>query len=48
MKLASGICNVSRMVKERITIALGTDGTPCNNTSDIFREARLATLLAKG
>jgi len=47
MKLASGICNVNRMVKDGITVALGTDAAPCNNTSDIFREARLAALLGK-
>lgn len=47
MKLASGICNLDRMVRDGITVALGSDGAPCNNTSDIFGEARLAALLAK-
>jgi len=47
MKLASGICNVNRMVRNGITVTLGTDGAPCNNTSDILREARLAALLGK-
>jgi 5-methylthioadenosine/S-adenosylhomocysteine deaminase len=47
MKLASGICNVNRLIKYGVTVALGSDGTPCNNTSDIFREARLAALLGK-
>ena len=47
MKLASGICNVTRLVRDRITVALGSDGVPCNNTSDIFWEARLAALLGK-
>jgi len=47
MKLASGICNVNRMTKDGITVALGTDGAPCNNISDMFREVRLASLLGK-
>lgn len=47
MKLASGICDVARLVKDPITVALGSDGAPCNNTSDIFTEIRLASLLGK-
>ena len=30
-----------------INVALGADGAPCNNTLDIFREMRLASLIQK-
>jgi 5-methylthioadenosine/S-adenosylhomocysteine deaminase len=47
MKLASGICEVPKLIRNRITVALGSDGAPCNNTLDIFREIRLAAFLGK-
>ncbi len=47
MKLASGIAPVSEYIDREITVALGNDGPPCNNTLDPFTEMRQASLLAK-
>lgn len=37
-KLASGIAPVSKMIKEGINLAIGTDGPSSNNALDMFRE----------
>ena len=47
MKLASGVCPVSRFLAAGARLGLGTDGAASNNTLDMFAEARLAALLAK-
>lgn len=47
-KLASGIAPVPEMLKHGVNVGLGTDGAPCNNTYDMFREMRLAGLIHKG
>lgn len=47
LKLASGIANVPRYLKEGISVSIGADGAPCNNFLDIFVEMRLATLIQK-
>ncbi len=47
MKLASGIAPVTKLLREGITVALGTDGTSSNNNLDMIEEIRLAALLAK-
>ncbi len=46
-KLASGICDVVKYKKMGVKISLATDGAPCNNNLDMFREMRLATFLQK-
>ncbi|MHA1692978.1 MAG: amidohydrolase family protein [Candidatus Heimdallarchaeaceae archaeon] len=46
-KLASGICDVKKHLDLGIIVGLGTDGAPCNNNLDMFREIRLATFLQK-
>lgn len=46
-KLASGICDVSRYLDMDVIVGLGTDGAPCNNNLDMFREMRLASFLQK-
>ncbi|MES1907609.1 MAG: hypothetical protein MHM6MM_000693 [Cercozoa sp. M6MM] len=48
LKLASGVARVSEMIKRGVNVALGTDSTASNNALDMFREMRLAALLAKG
>ena len=48
LKLASGIAPVARMLEQGINVGLGTDGAASNNRLDLFSEARLAALLAKG
>jgi cytosine/adenosine deaminase-related metal-dependent hydrolase len=47
MKLASGVAPVADYRDRGITVALGNDGPPCNNTLDAFTEMRQASLLAK-
>ena len=47
MKLASGIAPVRRLLKEGVTVALGTDGTSSNNNLDMLQEVQLAALLHK-
>jgi cytosine/adenosine deaminase-related metal-dependent hydrolase len=47
MKLASGIAPIVDYLDRGITVALGNDGPPCNNTLDQFTEMRQASLLQK-
>ena len=47
LKLASGFCEVDKLGKAGINIALGTDGCASNNDLDMFSEMRTAALLAK-
>lgn len=47
LKLGSGIARVPDMLARGITVSLGADGAPCNNTLDMFHEMRLAALLQK-
>ncbi|RXK51380.1 5'-deoxyadenosine deaminase [Halorientalis pallida] len=47
MKLASGVAPVADYLDRGITVALGNDGPPCNNTLDPFTEMRQASLLGK-
>lgn len=44
-KLASGVAKIPELVEQGITVGLGADGAPCNNTLDIFHELRLAALI---
>jgi len=48
LKLASGIAPVTELVRRGVNVAVGTDGAASNNRLDVFGEARLAALLAKG
>jgi cytosine/adenosine deaminase-related metal-dependent hydrolase len=48
LKLASGIANIPEMLDAGVNISLGTDGAPCGNTYDMFREMHLAGILHKG
>jgi 5-methylthioadenosine/S-adenosylhomocysteine deaminase len=45
LKLASGIAPLPRLLARGVNVALGGDGTPCNNTLDAFHEMRLAATL---
>ncbi len=47
MKLASGICPVSKLVKSGANVCLGTDGCASNNNLDMFEEMKTAALLQK-
>lgn len=46
-KLSSGIAPVSQMLREGVSLAIGTDGPASNNCLDMFREMFLVTGLAK-
>jgi len=46
-KLASGICDVLKYHELGVLVGIGTDGPPCNNNFDMFRDMRLATFLQK-
>ncbi|MDA1371192.1 MAG: TRZ/ATZ family hydrolase [Proteobacteria bacterium] len=47
LKLASGFCEVAKLVKKSVNVALGTDGAASNNDLDMFSEMRTAALVAK-
>lgn len=47
LKLGSGIANIPRYIDEGISVSLGADGAPCNNSLSIFNEMRLASLIQK-
>jgi len=47
LKLASGIADIDRYLKEGISLAIGTDGSASNNCLDMFREMFLMTALSK-
>ena len=48
LKLAAGVAPVSKMLELGLNVGIGTDGPASNNDLDMFEEARLAALLAKG
>jgi 5-methylthioadenosine/S-adenosylhomocysteine deaminase len=45
LKLASGIADLPRLLREGIRVGLGADGPPCNNRLSIFHEMSLAGTL---
>lgn len=47
MKLASGIAPVAEFDKQKISVAIGTDGAASNNSLDMFREMYLTAALSK-
>lgn len=47
LKLASGFCEVQRLLDAGVNVALGTDGAASNNDLDMFAEMQTAALLAK-
>jgi cytosine/adenosine deaminase-related metal-dependent hydrolase len=47
-KLGSGISPIPDMLEAGVNVSLGTDGAPCNNTYDMFREMHLAAILHSG
>lgn len=47
LKLASGFCQVEKLMQAGVNVALGTDGAASNNDLDMFSEMRTAAQLAK-
>ena len=48
LKLASGISPVPQMLKEGVTVSLGTDSPCSNNTADMFETMKTTAILHKG
>ncbi len=48
LKLASGFCEVAKLLSAGVNVALGTDGSASNNDLNMFSEMHTAALLAKG
>ncbi len=47
LKLASGVCNVPRMLEKGINVAIGTDSVASNNSLNYIEEIKFFTLLNK-
>jgi 5-methylthioadenosine/S-adenosylhomocysteine deaminase len=47
LKLASGIAPIPELIAAGVPVAIGADGSPCNNNLDGFLEMRLAAILHK-
>jgi len=48
LKLGSGIADIPALLSAGVSVSLGTDGAASTNNLDLYREMRLASLLAKG
>lgn len=47
-KLADGIAPIPQMLEAGINVCIGSDGAPCNNNHDLFRDMHLAGIIHKG
>jgi cytosine/adenosine deaminase-related metal-dependent hydrolase len=47
LKLGSGVARVPEMLRRGISVSIGADGAPCNNSLDMFHEMRLAAQIQK-
>ncbi len=47
LKLASGICDVARLLKEGVSVAVGTDSVSSNNSLDFLQEIKTMALISK-
>ncbi len=47
LKLGSGVAPIDEYLRSGLTVSLGADGAPCNNSMDAFIEMRLAALIQK-
>jgi 5-methylthioadenosine/S-adenosylhomocysteine deaminase len=47
LKLGSGVARVPELLSNGVSVSLGADGAPCNNTLNMFEEMRLAALIQK-
>lgn len=44
-KLGDGIAPIPRLLEEGVNVCIGSDGAPCNNSHDLFRDMHLASIL---
>ncbi len=47
LKLASGICDTARLLREGVPVAVGTDSVASNNSLNFLEEVKLLALLSK-
>lgn len=47
LKLASGICDVKKLIDNDVNVSIGTDSVASNNNLSIFEEMKTAFLIAK-
>lgn len=47
LKLASGVCNVDRLLKEGINVAIGTDSVASNNSLNFIEEMKVFAMAPK-
>jgi cytosine/adenosine deaminase-related metal-dependent hydrolase len=47
LKLGSGYAPIPLFLKKGISVSLGADGAPCNNSLSMFNEMRLASIIQK-
>ncbi|TMW61981.1 hypothetical protein Poli38472_009474 [Pythium oligandrum] len=47
LKLASGICPVTKLLANGVNVAIGTDSAASNNSLNMFNEMKLAAIVAK-
>ncbi|MEI6309064.1 MAG: amidohydrolase [bacterium] len=47
LKLASGICPTTRLLREGVNVGLGTDGASSNNRLEMLQEIKLSALVSK-
>ncbi|HKM28289.1 MAG TPA: amidohydrolase [Anaerovoracaceae bacterium] len=47
LKLASGVCDVSKLIKKGINVAIGTDSVASNNSLNFIEEMKTLGLIAK-
>ena len=47
LKLASGICDVARLLKEGVRVAIGTDSVSSNNSLNYLEEMKIMALTSK-
>ncbi|MEG1845572.1 MAG: amidohydrolase [Oscillospiraceae bacterium] len=48
LKLGSGVCDVNKMLKKNVNVAIGTDGAASNNSLNLFKDMYLCAVLPKG
>lgn len=48
LKLASGVCDTSKLLKRGVNVGIGTDGVASNNSLDYIEEMKFFALVGKG